>query len=291
VALTAFVTSGWREPRRPGRAFLAAARVTGVAAATRHVLLAFGVVWVLAAVAGQWHTLLGFDCHAYWAAWRHDLYSAAPQQKDAYLYSPAFAQLIYPATRLPWTVFLTVWTLANAAIFGWLLWPMGRTGIAAFVFCIPAILIGNVWALLALVMVLGFRRPGCWAFPLLAKITPAVGILWFAARREWRPAGLALGVAAAVTLVSMAADPSLWVAWVHLLLHPQSATAPGQETVRGGLSFVPFPPRLLSAVALTIWAARRDRRWAMPIAGALATPVFGIVSLSVCAAIPRLRSQ
>jgi hypothetical protein len=289
LALTVAVTSGWRQPRPPTR-FLVVGRMARVAAASRQILLAFGILWVLAAVAGQWQTLLGFDSHAYWAAWRNGLYTAAPQQRDAYLYSPAFAQVIYPATRLPWTAFLTLWTLGNAAIFGWLLRPMGRKGMAAFVFCIPAILIGNVWALLALVMVLGFRRPGWWALPLLAKITPAVGILWFAARREWRPAGVALGVAAAVSLVSLAADPSLWAAWVHLLLHPQAATAPGRGTVRGGLGFVPFAPRLLCAAALTAWAARRDRRWVLPIAGALATPVFGIVSLSVCAAIPRLRS-
>jgi hypothetical protein len=264
--------------------------MTSVVAASRRILLAAAVLWVLASVAGQWHTLLGFDCHAYWAAWRNELYSAAPQQRDAYLYSPAFAQLIYPMTRLPWAAFLTLWTLANAAIFGWLLWPMGRRGVAAFAFCIPAILIGNVWALLALVMVLGFRRPACWAFPLLTKITPAVGVLWFAARREWRPAGVALAVAAAVTLVSAAADPPLWTAWLHLLTHPQAAASPGRESVRGGLAFIPFAPRLLTAAALTVWAARSDRRWAIPIAGALATPVFGIVSLSVCAAVPRLRS-
>ncbi|MGN6378189.1 MAG: glycosyltransferase family 87 protein [Gaiellales bacterium] len=264
------------------------APVSRIAALSRYVLLVFGVLWVLGTVAGQWHALLGFDAHAYWSAWRHGVYSAGPQQKDAFLYSPAFAEATWPLTLLPWAVFLVGWTALNACIFAWLVWPMGRMGIVAFAFCVPAILIGNVWAILALVMVLGFRRPGWWAFPLLTKITPAVGIVWFAARREWRQAGVAVGVGLGIALVSVALAPALWASWAHLLLHPAAASSPG-HAVRGGLSFVPLALRLPVAIGLTVWAARADRRWVLPIAGGLATPVFGIVSLSVCAAIPRLR--
>jgi hypothetical protein len=45
---------------------------------------------------------------------------------------------------------------------------------------------GNIEVLVALAVVLGFRWPAAWSFILLTKITPGVGLLWFAVRREWR---------------------------------------------------------------------------------------------------------
>ena len=42
-------------------------------------------------------------------------------------------------------------------------------------------------------IVLGFRWPFTWAFVLLTKVTPGVGLLWFAVRREWRSLAIALG--------------------------------------------------------------------------------------------------
>ena len=64
------------------------------------------------------------------------------------------------------------------------------------------ILIGNIHLLLAAAIVLGFRWPGTWAFVLLTKVTPGVGLLWFAVRREWRSLGIALGATAAIVAVS-----------------------------------------------------------------------------------------
>ena len=45
---------------------------------------------------------------------------------------------------------------------------------------------GNVSLLLAVAIVVGFRWPAAWALVLLTKITPGIGLLWFAVRREWR---------------------------------------------------------------------------------------------------------
>ena len=56
--------------------------------------------------------------------------------------------------------------------------------------------LGNVHLLLALAIVLGFRWPAAWAFVLLTKITPGIGLLWFAVRREWRSLAIALGATA-----------------------------------------------------------------------------------------------
>ena len=57
---------------------------------------------------------------------------------------------------------------------------------------------GNISLLLAVAIVWGFRWPWTWAFVLLTKITPGVGLLWFALRREWRQLAIALGATAAV---------------------------------------------------------------------------------------------
>ena len=37
----------------------------------------------------------------------------------AYLYSPAFAQLVTPLVALPWNVFLAIWTAMLLAAYGW----------------------------------------------------------------------------------------------------------------------------------------------------------------------------
>ena len=53
---------------------------------------------------------------------------------------------------------------------------------------------GNIHLLMAAAIVLGFRYPIGWSFLLLTKVTPGVGLVWFAVRREWRPLIIALGV-------------------------------------------------------------------------------------------------
>ena len=46
-----------------------------------------------------------FDAHAYWTAWQGGMYDTPWLVNGAYSYSPAFAQLIWPLTLLPWPVF------------------------------------------------------------------------------------------------------------------------------------------------------------------------------------------
>ena len=73
--------------------------------------------WLVAApfaVFGTWYATqigLGYDSHAYWSAVQDmdHLYSATALSRDAYLYSPLFAQAIWPLGRLPWAVFGVVW--------------------------------------------------------------------------------------------------------------------------------------------------------------------------------------
>jgi hypothetical protein len=271
---------------RPARATLADAWVP-----LRNVLIGIACFCTVYGIVIVRHQILGYDSHAYWLEWREGLYAAAPGQKDAFLYSPAFAQSIWPGTLLPWPLFLGIWTLGSGMIFAWLLKPLGWwLGTPAFVLCLPAILIGNITALFALVLVFGFRWPAAWAFPLLAKVTPAVGIVWFLARKEWRSAFIALGVGLGIAGLSLALDAHLWVKWIQLLMSPSSFDDPNRTGHTK--QQVPFYPRLMLACVLTVVAARTDRKTLLPLAAALATPVFWApMSLSVLAANPRLRLQ
>ncbi|TAM88276.1 MAG: hypothetical protein EPN43_08475, partial [Jatrophihabitans sp.] len=133
-------------------------------------LLAIGFAWFCwFAVHGGVH---GIDSRAYWlAAHRADPYRAAPGTLDAYLYPPPFTLLIWPLARLPLYAFNEVWLLAEAAVFAWLLRPLGlRWGVPAFLMCFAELIVGNVHAFLALVMVFGVRRGAPWAFALLTKV-------------------------------------------------------------------------------------------------------------------------
>ena len=67
---------------------------------------------------------------------------------------------------------------------------------------------GNIHLLLAVAIVLGFRYPAAWAFVLLTKVTPGIGLLWFAARGEWRKLGIALGFTAAIVAVTFVFMPA-----------------------------------------------------------------------------------
>ena len=59
----------------------------------------------------------------------------------------------------------------------------------------------------------GFRYPAAWSLILLTKVTPGIGLLWFAVRREWRSLAIALGATAVIAAVSLAIDPRAWFEW------------------------------------------------------------------------------
>src|SRR5690349_5608259 len=71
------------------------------------------------AIAGVrlWNTL---DAHAYWATWQHPFYSLPSGAPNAYLSSPAFTQVLWPFTRLPWPAFSALWMAGLAASVMWL---------------------------------------------------------------------------------------------------------------------------------------------------------------------------
>lgn len=250
--------------------------------------------WVLA-LAGVVNAVLwtvasrfGWDSHAYWLAAQGDLYSRAPDTSDAYLYSPAFAQLIAPLGQLPWPVFATVFALVPAGLLAWMLRPLGlRLAVPLWLASTPEIASGNIFIALAALAVVGMRHPGAWTLSALTKVTPCLGPVWFAARGEWRRCAIALAATTTLVVASYVIAPTAWHDWVAFL-----SSHLGSVGGAVGNPYFPGPAvRLPVAVGFVIWGARTHRVWTLPLGMALATPVFGIISLTMLAAIPRLRAR
>jgi hypothetical protein len=144
---------------------------------------------------------------------------------------------------------------------------------------------GNVHLLLAVAIAIGFRYPWAWSVVLLTKVTPGVGLLWFAIRREWRSLAIALAATMGVALVAMVVAPTLWADWWGVL-----ATNAGQPQ---DLSIPPpLPFRLPVAVALVAWGARTDRPWTVALAAMVALPILWPHGLVVAlGAVPLLRRR
>lgn len=128
---------------------------------------------------------------------------------------------------------------------------------------------GNISILIGAAVTIGATRPGLFAIPLLTKVTPGLTVLWFAFRREWRQLAIALGVVGAVCAVSFVIAPRLWSEWITVLMANEGYTGPGFFTIP-----IPLMPRLAVAVVLVGWGALTDRRWVLPVAAWLATPVL-----------------
>ena len=219
------------------------------------------------------------DAYAYWTTRGGDMYDGQTAgAMGAYLYSPAFAQLIRPLTILPWPIFVTIWTAFNLAIVWWLL---GRWSLPAMLFLpIPfEIVSGNVHLMYAAAIVLGFRASFTWALPILTKVTPGIGLAWFAVRREWRQLGLALGVTALIVAVSFALDPALWRQWFDIIAASSSTPA-----TLGWYLPVALIVRLPIAIVVAAVAGLTGRAWLLPIAVTLALPVLWLNSLAILAA-------
>ena len=179
---------------------------------------------------GVWYAFqlgLGYDSHAYWLAVQDmgRLYGAPALARDAFLYSPAFAQLIWPLGLLPWPAFYVLWTLLSAVIFVWLLRPLGRTWFApAFIATLPEIVTGNIYALMAGALVLGVSSGPPWVFLGLTKIAGGgVGLVWLTLTRQWRALVVGLVTAMAVVGLSVAISLDQWRDWIQFLLHGSDA--------------------------------------------------------------------
>ena len=246
----------------------------------RFVSLVFTGIGIVFA-AYYWYLLtsttgLPVDVHAYWVADPNSLYPPAdsPLHRDAYLYSPAFELVVGWGRHLSFETFAALWRAILLVALAWLAGPF--TVIVLFTMPVASeINAGNIQLLAAAAIVLAFRRgvawPGLWAFVILTKVTPGVALLWFAARRQWRAFGVALGVTAAIAGVTFAIWPDRWFDWVRLL---QSGGTP--EPVAP--YYLPFWPRFLGAAAIVLIGAWRGWRWPVVVGATLALPAFYTIS-------------
>jgi hypothetical protein len=220
----------------------------------------------------------GQDARSYWAPSLADPYANADwTTPSAYPYAPVLLQVLQPIRILPWQAFMAVWAAILIGAVAYLSGP--RLLAAGILFAAMELAGGNIELLLAVAIVLGFRWPSAWAFVLLTKVTPGVGLLWFVVRREWRSLAIALATTAAIAAVSIVLAPAAWGQWPGVL-----AGIAG----RGGTwAAVPIPlvVRLPFAVALVVWGARTDRRWTVPVASMLALPALWYGGFSMLLAV------
>jgi hypothetical protein len=242
----------------------------------------FGVVALTEPFGRLWGT--GQDARCYWVPTLADPYRFSSWTDPiAYVYSPAFLQLVSPLTALPWQAFMAAWTAILLGAIAFLVGP--RLLAFGVVFAAMELAGGNISLLLAVAIVLGFRWPAAWAFVLLTKVSPGIGLLWFAVRREWRSLAIAVGATAAVVVGSAVFMPAAWPQWVDVLV----ANA-GRDGTWAALP-VPLWIRLPIAVAVVTWGARTDRRWTVPVAAMIALPALWYGSLSMLLAVVALRED
>jgi len=195
-----------------------------------------------------------------------------------YIYPPPLAQVLHPLHALGWPAFAALWAVGMfIALWGstrwWSLPVLAISGAAALGYGFghalanPLILafVGNIQSVVAVAILLGFRWPATWAFVLLTKIGPGIGILWFAVRGEWRQFAIAVGATVVIGAVSFGVDPGSWFEFVRFALANLTTPAP--------LAVVPVPLilRLAMSVALIVWGARSNHRWTVPIAAGWAS--------------------
>jgi hypothetical protein len=239
--------------------------------------------WALiVAFAEPWGRLWGTgqDARCYYQATLADPYlHSSWNDPIAYVYSPAFLQLLSPLTALPWQAFMAVWTGLLIGAVRFLTGPRLLAAGLLFPFTAMEVAGGNVSLLLAVAIVVGFRWPAAWSLVLLTKITPGIGLLWFAVRREWRSLFIAIGATALIAAVSAVFMPAAWRQWLDVIV---------ANACKGGTwAAVPVPllVRLPVAVAIVIWGARTDRRWTVPVAAMLALPALWYGGLSMLLAV------
>jgi hypothetical protein len=247
----------------------------------RDALLLLGLVAGIAQAAGVIPA-----SHDAWYYWQADLDALYPIRAwdptlSGYIYPPPMAQLLEPFRWLPWPVVQVAVTTGLVAALWYCAgtWAWLFIGLGVLRAAFPVLpeelgivagyaLNGNVQLGIAAVTVAGLRHPGLWAFPLLTKIGPGIGLLWFLFRREWWPLLVGIATTAVICGVSLVLAPTLWTEWLVFVLVNRDAPSP--------LPLVPvaLPIRLLMSTLLLAWAAPRGHRWAVPLAAGWAIPAL-----------------
>lgn len=227
-----------------------------VAATIASALVAIWATFVIAPT----HPFYANDSHAYWAVTVEGMYdNGLAPNRDAFLYTPPVGLLAATFGVLPFDVFLAIWQTIQVALLVAMTGPLAGP-LALLPIVGTELAVGNISLLMAGAVVVGFRFPAAWALVLLTKVTPGVGLLWFAVRREWRALAIALGVSAGLALASAVFIPGLWAEWLDLML--RSIREPQPDTAAA----VPFVVRLALGVLVVVIGALTDRPWTVPLA-------------------------
>jgi hypothetical protein len=231
-----------------------------------------------------------YDTHSYWLAGGSDHPYAATITSGfddsvnlyKYRYPPPLAQLFVPFHVLPWPIVAALWVGSCFVVFIIL---SGRWALVLLLF--PATLgelwLGNINLLIALAIVVGMRWPAAWAFVLLTKVTPGIGLLWFVVRREWPALGIAICATAVVAAISFALAPGWWFEFRDAV----TVQAGAAIDVPPSALQISLPIRLIAAAVVVVYAARTDRAWLVPVAATIAAPaLWGNVFVILVAAVP-----
>jgi hypothetical protein len=216
------------------------------------------------------------DALQYWQADPNNLYPHPELlHENGYNYSPAFEVVIGWGRLLPFETFVAIWRALLLVALVWLAGPFT----VLVLFTVPVaseINAANIQLLLAAAIVLSFRGGGwplTWAFVLLTKVTPGVGLLWYVLRRRWRDVAVALIGTVVVVALTFVVWPERWLGWIALL---QAGSPPPVPPYN-----LPLIPRLAAAVVIVALAAWRGWRWPVVVAGMLALPAFFTLSPSM----------
>ena len=219
------------------------------------------LVWALASNV----SVVGFDAISYWLVRLDDLYRGTSTSTAAgpFRYSPVLGQLIDPLGVLPWHIFYVGFLVASLLA---LVVLGGRWALALLL--VPSVLgeiyLGNIDLFMAVSLGFGLVFPPAWVVLLLTKGTPAIVVLWFVVRREWRSLGAIVTVALIIALPSVLLMPNLWADWV------RASTQYANSAY--GASTIPVLPRLAVAGMVIIVGALRDWKWTIALAAVLAMP-------------------
>jgi hypothetical protein len=218
----------------------------GFAAATAVLVWLVFTRWGGAPVDARSYYQLDLD-HLYW------------EGSYPFRYAPVVAEAFVPFQAIPFADFVAILRaleLAATLLVTGLFFPL-------VIFWSPLaseINAANINMLLVAVAIWGLRWPGLWSIVLLTKVTPGIGLLWFAARKEWRSLAIVSAVTLGIAAISFAFRPVLWFEWIAFL----TVMTPGEG--------VPLWVRVVGAAILVIWGARTDRPWTVVVAVALAMP-------------------
>ena len=179
----------------------------------RQILLALGIGWAIAVFVTYMQMGNPVDAWCYYSVDPNNIWDP----NGCFLYSPPVAQLMGVIHGLmPFETFVFLLRAAETVVLAVVAGPA-----LFFALFIPAVAIElnavNINLLIVGAVLIGFRYPFAWAFLILTKLTPGVGLLWFAVRREWRNLAIAVGATALIAGGSWLLAPDMWRQYIEQL--------------------------------------------------------------------------